>query len=51
MKVLASILLAILVMALFFIIGAFLPWLLVIIALIITCGGLAAIIYLSLFWR
>lgn len=51
MKVFASILLAILVMAVFFVIGAFLPWLFVIIALIIACGGLAAIIYLSLFWR
>lgn len=51
MKVFVSILLSILVMALLFMIGAFLPWLLVIISLIITCGGLAAIIYMSLFWR
>ena len=51
MKVLVSILLAILVMALFFVIGAFLPWLLVIIALIITCGALAALIHFFLFWR
>ena len=51
MKVLASILLAILIMALFFIIGAFLPALLVIISLIITCGALAALIHFFLFWR
>jgi hypothetical protein len=51
MKVFVSILLAILVMALLFIIGAFFPDLLVIISLIVACGGLAAIIYVSLFGR
>lgn len=51
MKVFVSILLAILIMALFFIIGAFLPALLVILSLLVACGGLAAIIYMSLFWR
>lgn len=51
MKVFVSILLAILIMALLFIIGAFLPALLVILSLLVACGGLAAIIYMSLFWR
>lgn len=51
MKVFVSILLAILVMALLFVIGAFLPALLVILSLLVACGGLAAIIYMSLFWR
>lgn len=51
MKVLVSILLAVLVMALLFMIGAFLPALLVILSLLVACGGLAAIIYMSLFWR
>lgn len=51
MKVFVSILLAILVMALLFVIGAFLPAILVILSLLVACGGLAAIIYMSLFWR
>lgn len=51
MKVFVSILLAILVMALLFVIGAFLPALLTILSLLVACGGLAAIIYMSLFWR
>lgn len=51
MKVFVSILLAILIMALLFIIGAFLPALLVILSLFVACGGLTAIIYMSLFWR
>lgn len=51
MKVFVSILLAILIIALLFIIGAFLPALLVILSLLVACGGLAAIIYMSLFWR
>lgn len=51
MKVFVSILLAILIMALLFIIGAFLPAILVILSLLVACGGLAAIIYMSLFWR
>lgn len=51
MKVFVSILLAMLIMALLFIIGAFLPALLVILSLLVACGGLAAIIYMSLFWR
>lgn len=50
MKVFVSILLAMLIMALLFIIGAFLPALLVILSLLVACGGLAAIIYMSLFW-
>lgn len=51
MKVFVSIILAVLAMALLFIIGAFLPALLVILSLLVACGGLAAIIYMSLFWR
>lgn len=51
MKVFVSILLAVLIMALLFMIGAFLPALLVILSLLVVCGGLAAIIYMSLFWR
>lgn len=51
MKVFVSILLAVLIMALLFMIGAFLPALLVILSLLVACGGLAAIIYMSLFWR
>lgn len=51
MKVFVSILLAVLVMALLFMIGAFLPALLVTLSLLVACGGLAAIIYMSLFWR
>lgn len=51
MKVFVSILLAILVMALLFVIGAFLPALLVILSLLVCGAGLTAIIYMSLFWR
>lgn len=51
MKVFVSILLAILIMTLLFIIGAFPPALLVILSLLICGAGLTAIIYMSLFWR
>ncbi len=51
MKIFISILLAMLIMALLFVIGAFLPAILVILSLLVACGGLAAIIYMSLFWR
>ena len=51
MRVFVSILLAMLVMALLFVIGAFLPALLTILSLLVACAGLAAIIYMSLFWR
>lgn len=51
MKVFVSILLAILVMALLFVIGTFLPAILVILSLLVCGVGLTAIIYMSLFWR
>ena len=51
MKVFVSILLAILIMALLFIIGAFLPAILVILSLLVCRAGLTAIIYMSLFCR
>lgn len=51
MKIFVSILLAMLIMALLFMIGAFLPAILVILSLLVCGAGLSAIIYMSLFWR
>ena len=51
MKILASILLAIFALLLFFVIAKLAPVILVIASLVITVGALAALIHFFLFWR
>lgn len=51
MKVLVSILLAVFILLLLFVIAKFMPVILVIASLVLTVGALAALIHFFLFWR